>query len=67
MEQLQVPDCKLIEPHVPVFFDPRKGRDVTELFMLGNIEVVKYCTRCDNAKCKALNAKTLQRTGLKLL
>ena len=67
MEQFKVPDGELVEPHVPVLIYPRQVCDMSQLRVLGNIEVVQHSACRDNRQRQVLYSESLERGGLELL
>ena len=57
---------KLVQPHITFFFDAGKRRDVPDIRMLGNLQILQNGARSHDAAFHLLNTKAFQRLGAKV-
>ena len=66
VDQFEVTNGKPVEPNKPVLFDTGQIRNVFDMVVLGNIEVMQNGACCHNAVFHALNPKTFKRFYLEM-
>ena len=57
---------KLVQPHIAFFFDAGKRRDVPDIGMLGNLQILQNGARSHDTAFHLLYAKAFQRLGPKV-
>ena len=57
---------KLVQPHVAFFFDASKRRDVPDIGMLSNLQILQNGARSHDTAFHVLYTKAFQRLGAKV-